>query len=257
MLPRKVISLFIQRNIGKYNAVASVCKERTLTCFAVSWSSSDFQNQQVIAKERRQFSISCARFPRSEHFKYIGDESKTPKELAVLAKRARKREKTKTARRAMKDDLENTLEVERLKEDIEDTIDMVRKRLNLKEKDIAKLHMNVDYLLSQKIPFTVISKMCNVAPKTIALNITLLKKRISVFKVNSFFEESLVKIFKKNPKILLRNVEDTLTVKVKCSVITNTFFYVFDALKVILLYFFLIKLDKYAYESYTKDTNLL
>ena len=41
-----------------------------------------------------------------------------------------------------------------------------------------------------------------------------MKKKISVFKVNSIFEESIVKILKKNPKVLLRDVENTLTVKV-------------------------------------------
>ena len=161
------------------------------------------------------FSINCAALlPRSTHFSYIGDEVQTPRQVNVLAKKSKKKKRIKSAKQSLKDDLEDTLREERLKEDIESTVEMVRKRLHLKEKDIVKLNLNIDYLLSQNIPFTVISKMCDVAPKTITLDMTVLKKRITVFKVNSFFEESLVKILKKNPKILSRDVENTLTVKV-------------------------------------------
>ena len=170
---------------------------------------------------RRSLTItSVSLLPRSEHFKYVGNEIQTPRQVAVLARKARKKEKKKTSRRGLKDTLEEKLKEERLKEDTEEMIEMVRKRLQLKEKDVTKLHLNVDYLLMQKIPFPVISRMCNVAPRTIALDTSLLKKKITVFKVNSFFEESLAKVFKKNPRILLRDVESTLTLKVHilCSI---------------------------------------
>jgi len=164
----------------------------------------------------RGISCNCAlQMPRSTHFQYIGDETKTPRELSVLAKKAKKSKRLKSSRQNLKEDLEETLKEERLKEDIEDVIEMVRKRLNLKEKEIVKLKLNIDYLLSQQIPFPVVSKICKAVPKALALELAVLKKRISAFKVNSIFEESIIKILKKNPKILSRDVENMLTIKVE------------------------------------------
>ena len=135
-----------------------------------------------------------------------------------MAKKSKKADKVKQKARkkdgTMKATLEERMEEERLKEDIEETVNMVRKRLHLDDTAIPKLHMNIDYLLAQNLPIHVIRKMCTQAPKTISMEMNLLKKKITAFKINSFFEESMVKIFNKNPKILLLKVEDTLTVKV-------------------------------------------
>ena len=135
-----------------------------------------------------------------------------------MAKKLKKADKVKQNARkkdgGIKATLEERMEEERLKEDIEETVNMVRKRLNLDDTAIPKLHMNIDYLLAQNVPIHVIRKMCTQAPKTISMDMNLLKKKITAFKINSFFEESMVKIFNKNPKILLLKVEDTLTVKV-------------------------------------------
>ena len=120
----------------------------------------------------QDFLLSCvAQLPRSTHFAYIGDELQTPRQVNVLAKKEKKRRMIKSARQGLKSDLEDKLKEERLKEDIQDAIEMVRKRLHLKEKDVVNLNLSIDYLLSNTIPFSVISKMCSVAPRTFLLEI--------------------------------------------------------------------------------------
>ena len=208
MLARRLVSILCARSVA--------CIQESL--FTVEYVQGVFGSQRPTIQRclmTRTFSLSCvAQLPRSTHFAYIGDELQTPRQVNVLAKKEKKRRMIKSARQGLKSDLEDKLKEERLKEDIQDAIEMVRKRLHLKEKDVVNLNLSIDYLLSNTIPFSVISKMCSVAPRTFLLEIPVLKKKISVFKVNSIFEESIVKILKKNPKVLLRDVENTLTVKV-------------------------------------------
>eukprot|EP00795_Rhopilema_esculentum_P006436 gene6436-11880_t len=164
---------------------------------------------------RKLWTSACCMFPRSEHFKYVGTAGETPKQMAVLAKKARKKEKTKRTRNQLGSILDEKVKADEMQEDIEEIVSAARKRLHLGDSQISSLHLGIDYLLSQKIPFNVVKKLCSISPKTIAQDMAILKKRITAFKVNSMYEDSMTKIFKKNPKILLLKLEDTLTVKVE------------------------------------------
>ena len=163
---------------------------------------------------RKLWTSVCCMFPRSEHFKYLGTAGETPKKMAVLAKKERKKVKYKRTRQGLRSVLDEKVKADEMQEDIEEIVAAARKRLHLGDSQISSLHLGIDYLLSQKIPFNVVKKLCSIAPKTIAQDLTILKKRITAFKVNSMYEDSMTKIFKKNPKILLLKLEDTLTVKV-------------------------------------------
>ena len=117
--------------------------------------------------------------------------------------------------------LDGHLQGDKLEGEIKETVEMVRQRLKLSESSITSLNFNIDYLISIGIPFEVVSRIATRAPKVLKTNLKTLKTRIKVLKINSIYEDSMVKIFKKNPSILLVNLEDTLSQKVCDSIIIN------------------------------------
>eukprot|EP00794_Sanderia_malayensis_P009602 gene9602-10589_t len=135
--------------------------------------------------------------------------------MAILGRCAKQNPKAKKKHNKLKTKLSERLEADQLEAKIQATVDLVRKRLKLDETFIAAINMNIDYLISEKIPVEIISKIGEKSPKTLQLDLNIIKKRIRVLKINSLYEDSIKKCLQRNPSLLMSRLEDTLSQKVE------------------------------------------